>query len=342
MNSLPAAILERCVQAYRTFSMKQIFFIIVLIYLTFNSTKVVGQTRFSSNNQLLFDTQKKYVQQFCSNYGSSKPALRKKIKYDKKRIYFLNDFYNQDLSTKEIYNRMANFFSHKWSFDTIKLGAVTKYETRIASEGNLEMFISFSTFNDIIVFKRIYFRTQTITDCFQPYQYRLIQQDLNYLETNIVPLADFPFSNCGHCSFISSDTVLLDKLKKLTSSQYRFFISPSDNDINNMTWFRTDRYMMDYVVTDISKIVKEVNIKLLLTLLYSPNLILSIYAMEGLTYLIETAQIKIPFNIQQKMEEVKNSDTKIIWQNSDVVHSGLTYKELKISNQNIITKYKLK
>ena len=320
--------------------MKLKFFNTAFIILIFGLTTSVGQSRYSSYNQSLIDTEKKYVQQYCTNFGSSKPISKKRIKYDKNRIAFLNAFYNKDLTPKEIHEQMGKFYKHKWGFDTTKLGAVTKYETRIYSGGNLEMFISFSTFEENIVFKRIYFNTRTLTNCIQPYQIGISQHDFKYLESTIIPIADFPFSYCGHCSYISCDTVFLDKLRGASPSEYQLFLSSADNDLNNMTWFRIDKYMMDYVVNDIAKIVKESNKELLFKLLYSPNHILSLYSMEGLTYLNETRQIEIPINIQQKMEEIKNSDTKIIWQYSDVVRRGLTYKDLKIDKQKILAKFK--
>ena len=320
--------------------MKQRFSIALVIILILGLTKSVGQTRHSDHNQSLIDTEKKYVQQFCSNFGSSKHISKKRIKYDKYRIAFLNSFYNLDLTQKEIHDQMDKFYRHKWGFDTIKLGAVTKYETRIYSEGNLEMFISFSTYEEKIVFKRIYFRTKTLTGCIQPYQYGISQYDFNYLESTIIPIADFPFSYCRNCSYISCDTVFLSKLKSNSSSDYYFFSSSNDKEINNLTWFRIDKYMMDYADNDISKFVKERNQELLIKLLYSPNHILSLYAMEGLTYLVETSQIEIPTEIHNKMEQVKNSETKITWQYSDVVKHGLTYKDLKIGKQIILTKFK--
>lgn len=320
--------------------MKQRFSIALVIILILGLTKSVGQTRHSDHNQSLIDTGKKYIQQFCSNFGSSKHNSKKRIKYDKYRIAFLNLFYNLDFTQKEIHDQMDKFYRHKWGFDTIKLGAVTKYETRIYSEGNLEMFISFSTYEGKIVFKRIYFRTKTLTGCIQPYQYGISQYDFNYLESTIIPIADFPFSYCRNCSYISCDTVFLSKLKSDSSSDYYFFPSSNDKEINNLTWFRIDKYMMDYADNDISKFVKERNQELLIKLLYSPNHILSLYAMEGLTYLVETSQIEIPTEIHNKMEQVKNSETKIIWQYSDVVKHGLTYKDLKIGKQIILAKFK--
>ena len=312
---------------------------IAVTFLLLFWTKCIGQTRYSSYNQLQLDSGKKYLLQQCSSFESSKPISKNRIKDDKSRVAFLNLFYRKEVTPKEIQCQMDKFFKQKWGFDTIKLGAITKYETRIYSEGNLELFISFSTFEEKIVFKRIYFRTRTILNCIEPNQYGLSQHDFKYLETTIIPIADFPFTYCSQCPYISCDTILQNKLKELSSSEYQFFLSSNYNDLNNMTWFRIDKYMIDYVDNTILKFVKDKNQVILTKLLYSPNHILSIYAMEALSYLIDTNQIKVSTEIRNKMEQVKSSDTRIIWQYSDVVKRGLTYKDLKIGKQEILAKF---
>lgn len=320
--------------------MKQSLSITILILLILSLTRSFGQTPYSSHNQTIVDSAKRYILKYCSSYGSSTPISKKKAKYDKYQIALLNSFYNKELKSKEIQEEIKKIQTRKPSFDTIKLGAVTKYETRIYSEGNLEIFISFSTYKENIVFKRIFFNTRTSTDCILPFQNGISQHDFKYLENNVIPLANFPFSDCRNCSYISCDTVFFSKLKDFLSAEHRFFLTQEEEYLNNLTWFKVDTYMLDFAHNDLIEIVEADNQELLLKLLYSPNHILSLYAMEGLIYLNETRKIQLPIDVQQKMEQVKNSDIRINIQYSDVIRRGFTYKDLKINKQKIITKFK--
>jgi len=316
------------------------FKISVLACIIFTNGGLSGQTRFSAYNQSLIEPEKILINPGCLNYGSSRPIKKRNIKDDKKWILFLNDFYNKDLSKEEIYRTLKEFFNYKWSYDTSKIGAVTKYQTRVRSEGNLEIFISFSTINNDIVFKKISFGTRTRTDCISPYKYAIGVQDIKYLKEICIPIIDFPLTYyCGNGEF-SCDTVFFNKLKKLSLSEYHFFLSSDDKELNTMTWFGKDTYMMDNVDFSFAEIVKRNNRQLLYELLSSPNYIVSIYAMEGLTFLRETGQIEIPVDIEEKMQKIKNANITITWQYSDVVRQGLTYKDLKVSTYSIVAKYK--
>jgi hypothetical protein len=79
---------------------------------------------------------------------------------------------------------------------------------------------------------------------------------------------------------------------------------------------------------------------MLYNFLYSPNHIIAIYAYEALVFLKNVKQMSIPLNIEEKMNKIKNSDIRIVCQTSDVIRRGLTYKDLKISKNQIISKFR--
>lgn len=318
-------------------SMIKILIAIILTigFSTYN--KSFSQTHFSTYNQAFIDSARARLKQVCNNYGTGKKIVKARVKYDIERIGFLNDFYNRDLSKTEIIHQVNKFFKRHWGFDSINLGAFTKYNARIYSEGYLQLHISFSTFNDEIIFKKIYFNTAYFTNCIDPNIPAISTQDINYLEQYCIPVIDFPVSfSSAYGTYLSCDTLFRYKLSNLQQDQFHFFLSTNEEALNNLSWFEIDTYMLDYIPESVLKLRDQT--ALLFQLLYSPNYVLSIYAAEMLIYLKETNQLSLSQQVLDKIEAIRNAAVKIRWQYSDVVKSGVYYKDLGLNTQAILNK----
>lgn len=139
---------------------------------------------------------------------------------------------------------------------------------------------------------------------------------------------------------ITADTTMYDILKNYPGNDYVLFSSDTANLLNSLNWQDISTYMNDYVVEEIVPVVKNKNITLLEQLLYSPDHILAIYAMEALTFFELSEQQISDDQTRKKMNQIRNSDVLINYQYSDVVRQGLIYKNLNLSNQHLIDKFK--
>jgi len=310
----------------------KLFIALSLIY-CFCLTSIYGQSQINEYNKKLLDSAKKELRKACEFYKSTKQPTNKQIKADKRVIKFFNNFYNNDLSLDSIKLKLNPFFNYKWDFETANLGGCIQYYTQIPSEGNLRAFISITTFDNEIVYKSLSFETNTKNTC-------LFNKDIDYIDKFVIPRASFPIEFCIYCMETISDTIYSEKFNRLKTSNYKILPEKSSNYLQRATWYRNSIYKMDYVEATIKYIVNNNEIDTLYKLLYSPNHILAINAMEALIFLESENKIVLTADVQHKMQEIKNSEILISWQYSDVVKHGTPYYQLKVSKQKIIVKFK--
>lgn len=306
------------------------------------SPLLFGQNNYIDHNLKQLDSIDIISRQQCAGYKSTFKFSKKKVINDKKRIKFLNTFYQKDLKLEDIIALLRSNFK-KWYIDTINLGAATKYKLEIydADYGNLTLQISFASLENEIIFKRFQLGTQSKLYCKDPRELFLIETlDAKYLEKFCIPFIEFPIKYKVYSLRITADTTYYNKLNKTNISKFYSFQIDSLKNINEETWFDNDVYHYDYsYFKDTSA---QVDTEMLFHFLYSPNHIIGIYAYESLIFLKHAKQMTLPSNIEEKMNEIKNSDTKIAWQTTDVVHHGVSYKDLKISPYQIISKFRKK
>ncbi len=288
---------------------------------------------------MAIDKAKAELRASCNSFGSSKEASSGQVKADKKLIEFFNGFYNKDLSVDEMTGNLNKSYKNKWKFDITDLGGVKKYETKIAAPGNLTASISFAVFQNAIVFKKIKFETITRTNCISPGQHFTDTQDLNYLDIFCLPLIDFPLNFfCAKCGAVQSDIIYGEKFKNYQGNEYKLVTADSIR-FNEMIWYAADVYHTDFAEPEFAALAKNHNSYMLLMLLYSPNQIMAINAMEALTFLQATSVINPQPDILQKIEEVKTSPVKIKSQSGDSTKDAQVYKDLNISQEQIVAKY---
>jgi len=297
-----------------------------------------AQSRFYRNNQIAIDRAKALLSKSCHAYESVKPTSAGQVKADKKLIAFLNEFYNNDIPVTAIAKKLDAFLGRKWAFDTVNLGSCMKYQVAVRSEGNIQAVVSFTVFQQEVVYKRISFETSIKTRCVSPAKDVADLVDINYLDIFCLSQIDFPVSFCAGCGKVECDATNYSKIKSDDASGYKLIPADSTN-INFMVWYRNDTYLTENADADFITIANNHNTYLLYRLLFSPNQVAAICSLEAITYLEGTGVIKLPDYIAQKIEEIKNSPLQIAWQQPDLVKKGGAYKDLNITKEKIIAKY---
>ncbi|MFT3827184.1 MAG: hypothetical protein QM731_24875 [Chitinophagaceae bacterium] len=275
------------------------------------------------------------------NMVSSKKISQKEVKYDRGLIGFINWFYNNTPDLVEVRSRLEKTFGKKWSMDSVDLGGIYKYNTRLRTKGNLSAELAFSLYRQDIIYKRISFETRTRLDTLDSNKKShgaFVFQDAIYLRDNLLSVIDFPVTYFFGDVF-QFDTVYHNKIARIDTSQHRFATYPYTRMHKYITWFDNDTYSGSYVEECIGKLVKEKRIDLLAGLLYSPNHVFALEAMEALIFLQETEQVGLSDELKGKMEAVRSADIVIMTQHSDVV-SHLKYSDLRITTGDIINKFR--
>ncbi len=322
--------------------MKKILFTLIVSGALICHNHALAQSRYYRNNQLEIDKAKSVLSKGCRAYESVKQTSASQLKADKKLIAFLNGFYNNGQSLTAITKELDPFFGRKWKFDTVNLGGCIKYTVPVRSDGNMRATVSFTVFQNEVVYKRINIETIIKTKCVSPAQDVIDIADINYIDLFCLQTIDFPFSFCAGCGHLECDAINYAKVNIDDASGYKLI--PSDSTaINHMVWFRNDAYQAQQADPDFVTIANNHNTYLLFRLLYSPNQVAAIYSMEAIIWLQQTGVIKkLPDYVVQKMEDIKNSPIPIALQSGGAVKQSVAYKDLGISVANIVEKYSTK
>ena len=320
--------------------MKYVSTLALLTVLAFDCYSSFFQMDYSTDNIRRLDSVKRYFLPACKTLSSSGSVAKTGVDYDKKLLLLINDFYLRSLTKKEILNRIKRHNKRKFAVDSTNLGGAILYKIGLPAKGNLSVVLSFTIFDDEIVYKSISFHTSTKTNCLAPKFDSLIPEDLNYLETVCIPNLEIPLNLCWSCEYITSDTTNHQALKNYDGSKYILLKSDTLQYINRVTWHDIRVYNNESPATELAFLIKNRNISLLEQLLFSPNYVLSVYSMEALIFLEDSETEPLPNNIHEKMNEIINSRTPIYYQYSDVIRPDIFYKDLNVSKRQILAKYK--
>ncbi len=149
---------------------------------------------------------------------------------------------------------------------------------------------------------------------------------------------------------MTSDTIYFDNLESLAKqhTDYRFNLPASHND----DWLRElfiKQYQSDSIAAysysqppnTFVKLIKEGKIEILTTLLFSPNYVFAIHAMESLIYLDSQGEFEITPVLRDRINKIKNQSYIILQIASpDLFYKREGYKALKMNDELIIKKYK--
>lgn len=149
---------------------------------------------------------------------------------------------------------------------------------------------------------------------------------------------------------ITSDTIYSGNLVSLAEKRngYKFNI-PGSNGEGWINEIFTKQYQTDSAgVYDYTKapksfvmLIKENRTEVIKDLLFSPNYVTSLNAMEALLYLASIRKIELSTELNDRIKQIKNSSFIIIQQGApDVLYKREGYKELQMTDEKIILKYR--
>jgi len=297
-----------------------------------------AQNAFYRTNQFVLDRAKTNLRKDCQAFESSRPPGGGELKADKKLISFLNQFYHGNLPAAEIIKTMSAFTDRKHPVTSTQLGGCTKYEALLSSGGIIQAGIAFTEFSNEVVFKRIYFTTTHHMQCISPAQPVIDSLDINYLDVYCLPLIDFPISMDQNVHQFATDATVYAQVKLDYPEGYKLI--PTDStDLNQVVWYRNDTYNMDAADPALVTIASNHNTYLLFRLLYSPNHVTAIDALEAITCLEAKGIAKLPAYVIAKMDALKNAPVPLQYNSMGLRKRAASYSELAVTKEQILGKY---
>ena len=110
-----------------------------------------------------------------------------------------------------------------------------------------------------------------------------------------------------------------------------------------MKKYQTDEtgdYSYDRATKDFVRLIKENKIAEVKDLLFSPNYVTSINAMESLIYLSSINKVQLTVAMNDRITEIKSGSFIILQQGSpDVFYSREGYKALNMTYEKVLKKY---
>ena len=318
--------------------------LIIFVSFIFTLLSTSGQSKYYDYNKSQIELIKKRFDTVCKDYNSEKPVSKKMIEWDKKIILFLNEVYNTDLTLTQIQASYKKIL-HKeltFRFDQVTdLGGFKNYETSIYSEGNLKAEIHLVIIDDLILYKKIRLETKRYTSCFNPSIFGISFYDVKYLEEQCLKSIDFPISVETNGQSLSTDKTYFEKLNPLKAKGHYSFTIDTTKQLDDLIYFQTINYSFQNPSLIVRDLYKNIQVDSLGKLLYAPNHIVAINAMEALLALNKIKNVSLTNGVLNKMNEIKNSNLKISWTSGDVgYHAFKTYKELNLSENEVLEKYK--
>lgn len=153
----------------------------------------------------------------------------------------------------------------------------------------------------------------------------------------------------GYDDEITSDTTYYSNLTLLAAKRkdYKFSIPGSgvEDWINEIftKQYQTDRadvYNYTTPPKGFARLVKENRTEVIKDLLYSPNYIISVNAMEALLYLSSVGKVQLTTELSNKITQIKNGSFIIMQQGApDVLYKREGYKDLHMTDEKVVRKY---
>ncbi|HTL06841.1 MAG TPA: hypothetical protein VL307_01245 [Chitinophagaceae bacterium] len=318
--------------------MKYLLLIALVTSCLLQQQPVSAQNAYYRNNQFLLDRAKTNLRSHCQAFESSKPPGGGQLKADKKLISFLNQFYHSTAPAADIIKTMGGFTDRKHPITTMPLGGCTKYEALLSSDGILQAAIAFTEFNNEVVFKRIYFTTRHCMQCISPAQPLIDSLDINYLDVYCLPLIDFPLTLETGVHRFSTDATVYAQVKLDYPDGYKLI--PADStDLNHVVWYGNDTYSTEAADPIFINIASNHNTYLLYRLLYSPNHVAAVSALEAITCLEAKGIAKLPAYVIAKMDALRNAPVPLQYSSLGVRKRANNYNELAVTKEQILSRY---
>lgn len=265
-----------------------------------------------------------------------------KIRSDLSLMSFINSLFSDKTIKPDVETRIGKV--KKKSIRVVKSlnGLIESYDITMPGK-YLRVNAKFDFIDSVLVRSKVALRTTTHGEC-GSHNHML---DFKLVRVFFIKDAKVLFE-VGYDE-MTSDTIYSGNLTSLAKKRndYKFNIpgSVAENWVNELftKQYQTDSsgvYEYSQAPKSFARLIKENKASVIEDLLYSPNYITSVNAMEALIYLASTGRIKLTPEVNSRIAQVKDGAFIIIQQGApDVLYRREGYKELQMTDEKVIKKY---
>lgn len=265
-----------------------------------------------------------------------------KIKSDLPIIQFINLIAGNEVSPSQLDGQLKKFGRKKaFSRETTDEGLIKVREITLKGY-YLYVKIKLKFIDNIIIRRELVIKTSTHGNC-RENQYWVFDFKLGktYFFKDLKLLLNVNFEE------MVADTIYTNNLRSLAEQRkdYRFNIpgSSSEEWINEIFEGQytenVGAYTYGRAPKDFVKLIKENKMTVITDLLYSPNYIISINAMESLLYLSSIGKISLSKEINERITQIKSGSFIFLQGAGDVYHTKKGYKDLQMTDEKVVKKY---
>lgn len=324
---------------------KNIIFFFALLPL-FKVTLCIAQSTTQDYNFNYIDSIEKETKlNFCNNILYYPETYKyKKIAEDKKILLQLNEILLKDFSVEKLISQLSKGKNNKIQIGEKKNGLISIIH--FLFKGNfIKIDLKVEAIDSSIYRKNIAISTFSNGRCGES-KFRIF--DFNVFKKYF--LTDLLFKiNFGN-NELQSKSYDEKKLLKLSSNHtsYNFSMPTSSNDgyvnailLNQYNNDSARYYSYLKAPSDFIFLIKNHKYDLLQDLLFSPNYLYSVNAMESLQYLSGKNEINLDESLKKQIEIIRHSNYIIAIKKTDDLFMDVNgYSELKMTDDFIIKKYK--
>lgn len=328
--------------------MNRIYTIVILFIIAMPGTSRSQYTIFGERNFRQLDSVEDIIKNiFC------KDTLTYSAKYDNGKmkedlwiVSVLNDVFDSSFTADKIgtefkRNRKVTVAREKWRNGLIKVHRIVMNGAYLHAVCKLE------SIGNIIIRKKCEINTNTYVRCGKNGDRYL---DFNLLKNQIAGRLHFSIRVRDYELLVATE--LLERNIVKASEQYKDyrFLLPSgysktgENQVSRILNKQYDAdssccYSFSKAPDEFIFLIRNGEFGVINNLLYSPNYAYSINAMEALIYLAGANKIGLDHDIKKRMDFLKTSNSEFHVQHSDVLYIKNGYKDVQVSNEQIVKKY---
>lgn len=335
--------------------MKLLYIILALVALSVPGIeKGYAQQNYNVANARYLDSVEADIRNYLCGDTLVYPAAYKKkwLEKEKRVTEVLNSIFDSTFEASQVSENLQ-----KINFGKIKFARVEKTETDIGLLKAIHIIINgpylhaevkLDCIGNIIIRKSILLRSNTVSRC--GLRGNLIT-DFKLFKTFVIPKLQFLIRVRDHSEIIATSFLQSNLVKAAEKyKDYRFNIpsdkAKKDDWINNILYnqYNSDSaccYIYDRPPQEFIALIKNEQFALISDLLYSPNYLYAVNAMEAIIYLANENKLVINDSMRTKMELLKQERSVITVQRSyDSFGIMRGYNRLKTTNQQVISKYR--
>lgn len=266
-----------------------------------------------------------------------------KVRSDLSIMSSINSLFNDNTIQPDVETRIGKI--KKKSIRVIKSenGLIESYDITMLGK-YLWVNEKFDFIDSVLVRSKVTLRTTTHGKCGSHTQLLDFKLVRDYFVKDTKMLFEVGYDEVTSDTIYSGNLALLAKKR----NDYKFNIpgSATEDWVNELftKQYQTDSsgvYVYSQAPKSFARLIKENKISLIEDLLYSPNYMTSVNAMEALIYLASNGRVKLTPETNRRIAQIKTGTFMIKQQGApDVLYKREGYKELQMTDEKVIKKYR--